>query len=130
MVSSPAAARPQQQGPLLPAAIFSGVSPSSQSTETKRLTKDILRKPNHSSFFYHQEAKPLCRGCKEEAESLENERIWWRSLQTKPCSPLQGPPWGPDLHGAGFGHTTSSFFLLLKGSSRQRPASGGKEQTS
>lgn len=130
MFSSLAAATPQLQGPLLHTAISSGVPLSSQSTKTKRLTKDFLRKPNHGSFFYHEEAKPLCRECEEEEESLVNERIWWRWLHIKPCSPLQGPPWGSDLQGAGFGHGASFFFLLLTSSLQRRPASGGKEQMS
>lgn len=88
-------------------AVFSGVPTSSQSTKTKRSAKDILRKPNHSCLFSHQEAKPLCQEHEENEGSLVGDRIWRRSVHAKSCSPLRES------------RPASSFLLLLPSSLQQ-----------
>lgn len=85
------AARPRQQGCLLHAAIFSGVSTNSQSTKTKRSAKDILRKPNHSCLFSHQEAKLLCQEHEEDEGGLVGDRIWERICIPNPALHLGSP---------------------------------------
>lgn len=88
--------RAGQQGHLLHAAIFSGVSTSSQSSRTKRSAKDILRKPKHSCLSPRQEAKLLCKEHGGDEGSLvvtASGRSCSAPREPTPASPSSSSPW-------------------------------------